>query len=156
MNRLTMRNSDGTVSQPTSTTVEAVFYRLAEYEDTGLSPEDIRDMSENAETSLLTWFESRYGFPVGELMGFCEAKQQGRLVVLPCKVGDTVYVLPLGLGLEGDFITEAEVIGCSHKDALFQVKYKSGQLDRYTWSCVGKTVFLSREEAEAALKAKEV
>ena len=34
MERLTIRNSDGTVSQPTGTTVEAVFYRLADYEDT--------------------------------------------------------------------------------------------------------------------------
>ena len=33
MERLTIRNSDGTVSQPTGTTVEAVFYRLADYED---------------------------------------------------------------------------------------------------------------------------
>ncbi len=41
MKRLTMRNSDGSVSQPTSTTVEDVFYRLAEYEDTGLTPEDV-------------------------------------------------------------------------------------------------------------------
>ena len=41
MERLTMRNSDGSVSQPTGTTVEAVFYRLAAYEDTGLEPEEI-------------------------------------------------------------------------------------------------------------------
>lgn len=34
MERLTMRNSDGSVSQPTSTTVEAAFERLASYEDT--------------------------------------------------------------------------------------------------------------------------
>lgn len=34
MERLTIRNSDGTVSQPTGTTVEAVFYRLPDYEDT--------------------------------------------------------------------------------------------------------------------------
>ena len=39
MERLTIRNSDGTVSQPTSTTVEAVFYRLADYEDTGRDPQ---------------------------------------------------------------------------------------------------------------------
>ena len=32
MERLTIRNSDGTVSQPTSTTIEAAFYRLADYE----------------------------------------------------------------------------------------------------------------------------
>ena len=38
MERLTIRNSDGTVSQPTGTTVEAVFYRLADYEDTNREP----------------------------------------------------------------------------------------------------------------------
>lgn len=44
MNRLTMRNSDGTVSQPTDTTVESVFYKLAEYEDLGKTPEEIRQI----------------------------------------------------------------------------------------------------------------
>jgi len=39
--RLTMRNSDGTVSQPTSTSVEQVFYRLADYEDLGYTPEEL-------------------------------------------------------------------------------------------------------------------
>lgn len=33
MNRLTIRNSDGSVSQPTHSTFEKVFNRLAEYED---------------------------------------------------------------------------------------------------------------------------
>ena len=41
MERLTMRNSDGSYSQPTHTTFEAMFYRLAEVEDfledTGIS-----------------------------------------------------------------------------------------------------------------------
>lgn len=58
--------------------------RLAAYEDTGLEPEEIKDMADNAETRLLTWFESRYGYPAGELMRILEAKQEGRLVVLPC------------------------------------------------------------------------
>lgn len=44
MKRLTMRNSDGSVSQPLNTTVEAVFYRLAEYEDLGKTPEELRQM----------------------------------------------------------------------------------------------------------------
>lgn len=62
--------------------------RLAAYEDTGLMPDEVKDMAENAETRLLTWFEAKYGFPVGELMDFCEARQQGRLVELPCKAGE--------------------------------------------------------------------
>ena len=31
--RLTIRNSDGSVSQPTNSTIEKVFNRLAEFED---------------------------------------------------------------------------------------------------------------------------
>ena len=33
MERLTMKNSDGTYSQPTHTTFEKMFYKLAEFED---------------------------------------------------------------------------------------------------------------------------
>lgn len=44
MKRLTIRNSDGTVSQPTKTTVEETFYRLADYEDTELTPQEINEM----------------------------------------------------------------------------------------------------------------
>lgn len=50
MKRLTMRNSDGTVSQPTSTTVEDAFYRLAEYEDTGLSPSEVNALMSERRT----------------------------------------------------------------------------------------------------------
>lgn len=44
MKRLTMRNADGSVSQPTATTVEEVFYRLAEYEDLGKTPEELKQL----------------------------------------------------------------------------------------------------------------
>lgn len=44
MKRLTIRNSDGSVSQPTDTTFEKAMYRLAEYEDLGYSPEELKSM----------------------------------------------------------------------------------------------------------------
>ena len=52
MERLTIRNSDGTVSQPTSTTVEAVFYRLADYEDTDREPAEIRKLEQEYRTAV--------------------------------------------------------------------------------------------------------
>ena len=52
MERLTIRNSDGTVSQPTSTTVEAVFYRLADYEDTNREPDEIRKLEREYRTAV--------------------------------------------------------------------------------------------------------
>lgn len=42
MNRLTIRNSDGSVSQPTDLRWDIALERLAAYEETGLTPEQIR------------------------------------------------------------------------------------------------------------------
>lgn len=67
---------------------EERFLKLAAYEDTGLEPGQVLDMSENAETALLTWFENRYEIPVGELMRILEAKADGRLLVLPFALGE--------------------------------------------------------------------
>ena len=44
MKRMTIRNSDWTVSQPTNLNWENVLYRLAAYEDTGLYPEEIYEV----------------------------------------------------------------------------------------------------------------
>lgn len=41
MERLTKRNSDGTVSQPTNLRWADALYRLAAYEDTGMKPKEI-------------------------------------------------------------------------------------------------------------------
>lgn len=62
MERLTIRNSDGTVSQPTSTTVEAVFYRLADYEDTDREPAEIRKLEQECRTAVneLCYMRGKY------------------------------------------------------------------------------------------------
>lgn len=159
MERLTIRNSDGTVSQPTTTTVEQVFYRLAEYEDTGLEPEQVKAMTESAEARLLLWFEARYGYSAGDLMGLLEAKQEGRLVVLPCKTGEVIYGIKPLKKKDGSFVYEmkhGEVV--CHKVlprgtycvmfAEEQYKYPA----QWKHEEFGKTVFLTREEAEAALE----
>lgn len=41
MERMTIRNSDGSVSQPTNLKWAEALERLAAYEDTGLEPEEI-------------------------------------------------------------------------------------------------------------------
>ena len=64
MERLTIRNSDGTASQPTGTTVEAVFYRLADYEDTDREPAEIRKL------------EREYRTAVNELCAMCGRYKQ--------------------------------------------------------------------------------
>ena len=67
------------------------------------------------------------------LRQLAEADKAGRLVVLPCKVGDTVYTL-LRTFDGADVVGETEL----------------------WWTDIpqlGKTVFLAREEAEKALEA---
>ena len=48
MRRLTIRNSDGSVSQPTDTRWADVFTKLADYEDSGLEPEEVKELIERS------------------------------------------------------------------------------------------------------------
>lgn len=135
-----------------------VIDRLAAYEDSGLTPAEVKDMAENAETRLLTWFESRYGFPVGKLMDLLEAKQQGRLVELPCKVGQRVWInVILGVGrCEEHEITAVSIYIGQKTDVWFNaemVEYRGEARCSFGADQIGKTVFLTREKAEAALAA---
>lgn len=84
---------------------------------------------------------------LGELEDLEEA---GRLVELPCKVGDTVREVdkPLGI-IAGWRVTEFVI----HEDVVFaENPYLGEYCDIKEF---GKTVFLTREEAEAALKGVE-
>ena len=80
-------------------------------------------------------------------------KDHNRFVDLPCKVGDTVYVKTLF----GDY-AEAEVrdysyfISCGLCVVVTSTKFDKHHIP---FSKFGKTVFLTREEAEQALKESE-
>lgn len=73
------------------------------------------------------------------------------VIVPPVKVGDTVYCFGLI-----DNVDSGTVYAVSEDDTLwFSVRYKSGLRYDHTASDIGKTVFLTREEAEKALKECE-
>ena len=69
--------------------------RLAAYEDTGLTPEQC----ENAKTIIESAFSDDTS-KVERIRELLKADRDGRLVVLPCKVGDTVYFALLGRIIE--------------------------------------------------------
>lgn len=68
---------------------------LAEYEDTGLTPQEIEQMK--ARMPLHQWAGespekmSIFGVPVKKIMEWVEAERHGKLVALSCKEGDTIY-----------------------------------------------------------------
>ena len=100
--------------------------RLAEYEDSGLSPEEVQELA--------------------------KAKAEGRLVVLPCKVGETIWKIkavfsyfskPMEDRVERIIISSNEILVCCTSGTKFSV------------NSIGKTVFLTREAAEKALEVRE-
>lgn len=90
------------------------------------------------------------------------AEQDGRLVVLPCKVGDTLWVIgrdnvPREMELEAPDIRTV----CTDEDNLCMstCNRKPDGFCAYRLrndgASIGKTVFLTREEAEKALEARK-
>lgn len=67
-----------------------LYGRLKAYEDTGWTPEMLRKMGENA-GHLWDFAQAAENMTVGRLKELAEADKDGCVVILPCKVGDTVW-----------------------------------------------------------------
>ena len=108
---------------------------LRAYEDTGLEPETII----KAKDAL----EYAYG-NANRIIELAEADKAGRVVVLPCKVGDTVYLI----------VTKRARVYMPEFRFIKKSKLTFLNMERILQD-FGKTVFLTREEAGKALKTKE-
>lgn len=116
--------------------------RLMQYEDTGLEPA----MCANYKT-----FEDEAiskGVTFKRIVALMEADRAGRLVVLPCKVGDMVYFTLLGRIIEKQVFS---IVLFSDSTRI----YCGGTSEYFRPEDIGKTFFLTREEAEKALEAKK-
>lgn len=122
----------------------AICERLAAYEDTGLTPEQCV----NAKTIVESAFsdDTSKAERIRELL---KADKDGRVVVLPCKVGDTVY------WVHGTVITECRVhrIHVNRNGLYICLKSTMSHGAFRVDLCLGKNVFLTREEAEKVLGA---
>lgn len=91
----------------------------------------------------------------GKLVGLEEMEEQGRLVILPCKIGDTVYFLQRCLD-SYMFVNYGDVIAFHVYRSYITVEVNDhdafNPFVTLDVSAFGKTVFLTREEAEAAVK----
>ena len=133
--------------------------RLAAYEDTGLEPEEIKvheAVKYNAgyyhgDEDRCRWIEKELG-PIDHLRDLLQAEQTGRLVVLPCKVGDSIYIPDL----EKKIPVKVRVQGISMSVSGRTILHFGGYPVECAWGdgC-GKDWFFTREEAEAALKGGE-
>ena len=128
-----------------------VWERLKAYEATGLEPEEFKKAFN--EDALLKMTAQYLGTTPDRLHEWAKAEQEDRLVVLPCKVGDTVYSTLDDLGhsykceVTGVYLSRREHESYVELDPISYRGSKYGA----SFGAFGKTVFLTREEAEAAL-----
>lgn len=126
--------------------------KLAAYEDTGFSPEAIK--SAFTTDALINLAAQALETTPERLRELAEADKEGRVVVLPCKVGKKIYYI------NGKYIIEVEVT-CYTVDktgAWLFVGETYNPETGGTCHCnmrterIGKDVFLTREEAERAME----
>lgn len=151
--------------------------RLSEYEDTRLEPEEVlpKDKADEIALKLMRLADLESLCSYTRLRELAEADKNGRLVVLPCKVGDTVWAvsgkiikceieetyLYDGGGIE--YFVTFDCDGADCKGCPFNRWEQDCSGERYCeceYGCssfkdsdIGKTVFFTHEEAEAALEA---
>ena len=136
-----------------------IYWRLKAYEDTGLEPEAVEAVKLALAGKHMVDTETMNNTPISRLVELAEADKDGRCVVLPCKVGDTVYTNNRVLGTDNaihDEICTRRVKGYGG-NALNKVwLMASGDYCDFSIfpSEFGKTVFLTREEAERAMEGK--
>lgn len=142
----------GSIAAEMSTSqTREVLFRLAAYEDTGLMPVEVTALQRDW-SDLCTVVGECCG--IDHLRELAKADKDGRTLILPCKVGDTVYFVIKDSPCfypetNGWYIGESKVLTVTDRG------FCDGEVGVdviTTWDDLGRTVFLTREEAEAALK----
>ena len=140
------------------TNYNKLLTKLGEYEDfeeifrekmTDTACEFLKDKEEFSK-----WLD-RTEWIVRKCDEYARAEEQGLLLKLPCKVGDTVY------SITRDFISEYNIrnfICYDNGNIFFDWKCVKGiylNIKGFHIDDIGKTVFLTKEEAEKALERLE-
>ena len=125
--------------------------RLAAYEDTGIEPEAVETVKLALCAKHMVDLETLNNTPISRLVEIAEADKEGRVIVLPCEVGHAAYWVHNGI------ITDCHInrIQVNRKGVFLCLKNKKSHGAFRVDTCLGKTVFLTREEAEKALAERK-
>lgn len=132
---------------------------LRQYLDTGMTPEEVERSKLEIEAGCVKAIARTYGIDINRLRKLAEADRDGRVEVLPCKVGDTGWVTrnpwtgkllkkPLDAYVNGMKMYSHGL----YVNLLFDTRKINGARD-YEINHIGKTVFLTHEQAVKALEA---
>lgn len=131
--------------------------RLAAYEDSGLEPEEVElgPICAGCDGKIDGKRTSQCPYPnviekcfdrEKHIISLLKSEAKGRVVELPCKVGDMVFYRR-GTDIIGDTVERIVIDGMDNQIIV-------GAHKAYTFWDWGRNVFATREEAEAELKEK--
>lgn len=134
---------------------------LGAYKDTGLEPDEVTELMAAHGTAIGQLTEYRKLGTLDRLRELAQADAEGRLLVLPAKIGDKYYTIERFCTEEGYFaeptmrdITDCEYCEyrCDKELRVVERMFLSTHTIMNLKDEIGKTVFLTPKEAEAALE----
>ena len=134
-----------------------LYGRLKQFEDTGLTPKEVTALRELFDYALKeSKTLSEQLTLLKHIRELAAADKDGRVALLPCKVGDTVYFVNakqiLEFAVVGYAVDETGIswVHSEHVDKTGHTNERTFSPDRF-----GKNTFPTREEAENALQKME-
>lgn len=149
----------GSSCESGSCTQRKVWERLKAYEDKVKTPEEVlpKDKADEIALKLMRLADLESICSYTRLRELAEADKDGRLVVLPVKpvltpiLSSMLYIIEDG-DIYEDALYEA-VVGMSENGEMNVVYTTLSDQITFEQADIGKTVFLTHEEAKKALKA---
>ena len=127
-----------------------VWERLKQYEDTKRTPEQIETLEAAIMGKAVAQITEFEGLPIERLRELAMADQEGRVIVQPCKRGDELWTFCNYPGKRVYSFTVSDVSTLNGRTVL-----NTQGLGTIRSEDIGKTVFLTRAEAEKALEELE-
>ena len=127
-----------------------LYGRLKAYEDTGMYPESVEALKLSMMGKAISEITEFNGLPIDRLRELAEADKDGRVVVLPCRQGDELWTYCNHPVKRVYSFTVSDVSTLNGRTVLNTLG-----LGTIRPEDIGKTVFLTREEAERAMEEME-
>ena len=116
--------------------VRDLYGRLKAYEDTGIEPEAVETVKLALAAKHMVDLETLNNTPISRLVELAEADKDGRVIILPCKVYETDGVRV-------------------YEHTVREVIYETAGGPAFDKNAIGKSIFLTRAEAERAIQEME-
>ena len=113
-----------------------LYGRLKAYEDTGLEPEAVETVKLALCAKHMVDLETLNNTPISRLVELAEADKDGHVIILPCKVYETDGVRV-------------------YEHTVREIIYETAGGPAFDKNAIGKSIFLTRAEAERALQEME-